>query len=289
MFAYRHAFHAGNHADVLKHLVLLSCLDYLTRKETPILYLDTHAGAGTYKLDSGFGAKNKEWLTGWQKLRDSKSGAAIGDYPIALERYLDTVQKIQAFEADNALYPGSPVLARRYLRDQDFGVLCELHPTDFELLSHVFDEDRWVQVRKENGFQTLKAVLPPPARRALVLIDPPYEMVEDYTRLPLALESGLKRFATGCYLVWYPIIERPEAKDLPDRLTQVAELTHRPWLRAEVVVRPLEPGELGLGGSGLFVLNPPYSLKEELAASLPVIQQIIASELGSWNLESNNW
>jgi 23S rRNA (adenine2030-N6)-methyltransferase len=280
MLAYRHAFHVGNHADALKHLVLLSCLEYLTRKETPVLYLDTHAGAGSYRLDSGYSTKNKEWLTGWQKLKES----TVTEEALALNRYLQSIQKFQEFEADVALYPGSPVLARRLLRDQDHGVLCEIHPTDYDILSNLFEGDPWIQVRKEDGFHNLKAVLPPPARRALVLIDPPYEMVHDYSRLPKALEASLKRFATGCYLVWYPMINRPEAKNLPLRLEMIAQQANRSWLRTELLVRQPEAGQLGMWGSGMFIINPPYVLKEEIEGSLPLMQNILAPEDGSWSV-----
>ncbi|MBU0935633.1 MAG: 23S rRNA (adenine(2030)-N(6))-methyltransferase RlmJ [Spirochaetes bacterium] len=295
MLAYRHAFHAGNHADVLKHLVLLSCLEYLTRKDTPLLYVDTHAGAGAYNLDLGYAAQNREWLGGVQRLAQA-AGPAQGAVPAtafdtapgqALQRYLQNIAAFHTRQSDPASYPGSPSLAAALLRPQDHAVLCELHPTDHQLLADLFRADRRIQVRKADGFQTLKAVLPPPARRALVLCDPSYELTEDYARLTRALTDSLGRFATGCCLVWYPLLERAEAKALPAQLQSLTEQAGRPWLRTELSVRAAETGERGMSGSGMFVINPPYPLHTELETCLPWLQQTLAAENGSCRLSAS--
>ena len=280
MLAYRHAFHAGNHADVLKHLVLLSVVEYLTHKETALLYVDTHAGAGAYRLDAGYANQNKEWQGGWQRLEAALGSEKTG--APALDRFLEAVKEFQASLVNPAMYPGSPVLVRRILRPQDYSVLCELHPTDHEILEDYFRGDRRVQVHKADGFRTLKGVLPPTSRRGMVLFDPSYEMGDDYTRLPAALDVSLERFATGCYLVWYPKIERPEAKNLPNHLERVAEKAGRPWLQAELSVATPVPGQLGMTGSGMFVINPPYVLADELRTALPVVQEILGPEHRLW-------
>lgn len=269
MLSYRHAFHAGNHADVLKHLVLLAVLDYFNRKDKPWWYVDTHAGAACYALDSEQAGKTGEFEAGIARLWSS------GQVPGALKPYLDAVAQFNP-HGRLTFYPGSPALAMTRLREQDRMRLFELHPTDAVLLERTFarDADR-VQVRKADGYAGLRAVLPPPTRRAVVLIDPSYEIKEDYRRVVTVLDDALKRFPTGTYLVWYPLLARPEARQLPDRL---ATLGAGSWLDVRLFVREASADGIGMFGSGLYIVNPPWTLPGTLEEILPWLSGTLAED-----------
>ena len=275
MLSYRHGFHAGNHADVLKHVILADCLGRLTKKEVPVLYVDTHAGAGSYLLDEGYAAMNKEWAGGIERLA-SLSG--IGTPPPAVRSYMELVR------AFSPAYPGSPAVAAAMLRPQDRLALFELHPSDSAPLSALFAGDPRVRVQRADGFSGLSGLLPPVSRRGLVFIDPSYELAEDYDRTEDAASRSIRRFATGVYVVWYPLLERDEAKRLPDRLTALAGKS----LRVELRVRSSLPGERGMSGSGLVVLNPPWMLKESCDEVMPWLSGALAEDAGaSWHVEAN--
>lgn len=212
MLSYRHAFHAGNHADVLKHTVQIALLRYLNQKDKAYWYVDTHAGAGMYSLVEGYATRLAEFADGVGRLWDRS------DLPPALADYLE---QVKSFNPDGklTLYPGSPACAMRVLRPQDHARLYELHSSDGPLLQQAMQPwRRAVQIDQGDGFAGLKAVLPPPPRRALVLIDPPYEDKGDYKRVVDGLREGLKRFATGTYAVWYPLLQRAESQGLADQL-----------------------------------------------------------------------
>lgn len=262
MLSYRHAFHAGNHADVLKHLVELELLRYLAQKDKPYWYIDTHAGAGCYELDSGYAAKNAEFESGIARLWDAT------DLPKALAEY---VAMVRHFNPDGALklYPGSPLVALYALREQDRMRLFELHPTDHAILEENFaGNGARVLMQKADGFGALKALLPPPPRRACVLIDPPYEEKQDYQRVVAALQEGLKRFATGTYAVWYPQLQRSEAVQLPGQLKQ---LPIKSWLHVALSVQRPSADGFGMHGSGMFVINPPWTLHATLQEVMPLL------------------
>jgi 23S rRNA (adenine2030-N6)-methyltransferase len=269
MLSYRHGFHAGNHADVLKHVVLLRLLRHLTRKDKPLLFVDTHAGAGIYALDSGFAARNAEFESGiarlWQRT----------DLP---EPVTDYVEAVRACNPDGALrrYPGSPRIAAAALRANDHLRLYELHSTESALLQQEFvDAGRRVRVEASDGFAGLAAVLPPPSRRGLVLIDPSYEMVTDYRAVVTGLRGGLERFATGTYAVWYPMLARREAQQLPARLVRAAG---GDYLHVALQVRAASPDHFGLHGSGLLIVNPPWQLPSEIEAILPFLTDVLAQD-----------
>jgi 23S rRNA (adenine2030-N6)-methyltransferase len=269
MLSYRHAFHAGNHADVLKHTVLVQILRYLNQKDKSYWYIDTHAGAGVYALREGYATKTAEAETGIDKLwRATDLPAALADYR----------HEIQTLNADGQLlfYPGSPYLAWQLLRDQDRMRLFELHSTEIDVLRHNFrDAGRRAMVYAGDGFEGIKAILPPPPRRALVLIDPSYEDKRDYARTLTCVEESLKRFATGCYAVWYPQVTRSESQRLPDLLKR---LHNGNWLHATLTVsRPPADG-FGLFGSGMFVFNPPYTLAGALKESLPYLCRLLGQD-----------
>ncbi len=266
MLAYRHAFHAGNHADVLKHLVLVRALRHLNLKDKGWRYVDTHAGAGGYALKGSMARKNAEAAGGVQALwgRD--------DLPPPLADYLGLVQ---AFNAGGGLsqYPGSPGLAQLLQRTQDQLRLYELHPTDHKILRSFLGGTPGVEVAMSDGFAALKSVLPPPTRRGLVLIDPPYEIKTDYTRTLAAAREVLQRFPEGTLIVWMPQLQLLEAARLPQRLKAAATAARRPWLHARLTVARADARGFGLLGSSVLVVNPPHTLAAELQPALPWLAQ----------------
>ena len=291
MFSYRHAFHAGNHADVLKHTVLIATLEHLLEKEAALTVVDTHAGAGLYRLDGDYAGKSGEATQGVMRLLASKGspGAPEALAP-ALQRYLDiVVGDFNPGKSSARIYPGSPFITQHLLRDHDKLKLYELHPTDARTLDAniaQLEAGRQIAVLREDGFGSSTKFLPPPSRRALVLCDPSYEMKSDYARVLTFIAEALKRFATGTYVVWYPIIPRPEAHDLPRRLKTMATKAGKSWLNASLTVKSSKiltapSGETrrpGLPASGMFLINPPYTLKAQLAEALPQMVSILGQD-----------
>ncbi|NOV24036.1 23S rRNA (adenine(2030)-N(6))-methyltransferase RlmJ [Cupriavidus necator] len=276
MLSYRHAFHAGNHADVLKHAVVVQLLEHLTQKDKAFWYIDTHAGAGLYALDHAYAQKKAEFETGIAPLwRAAASGTAL---PAMLDEYLD---QVRALNPDGSLrhYPGSPWLAWQMLREHDRLRLFELHSTEIQVLRDNFrGAGRRVMLYDGDGFGGIKAILPPPPRRALVLVDPSYEDKQDYARTVQTVRDGLERFATGVYAVWYPQVQRREAVQLPE---QLKGLPLKSWLHVTLTVkRPVEGG-LGLHGSGMFIVNPPWRLQESLQQAMPVLADLLGQDDGA--------
>ena len=269
MLAYRHAFHAGNHADVLKHLVLAEVLAYLNTKDKGWRYVDTHAGAGGYALEGGYAAKKREYATGIGPLWDRD------DLPAPLARY---VAQVRAFNADGRLgqYPGSPAIAHAAQRPQDQLRLYELHPTEHKILASYLGDEPGCEVHLGDGFAALKSVLPPPTRRGVVLIDPPYEIKTDYARTLAALREALTRFAEGVVIVWLPQLQLVEAAQLPQRLKASADgLAKKGWLHARLTVAQGDEHGFGLLGSSVFVANPPHTLFATLQPVLPWLAQAL--------------
>lgn len=266
MLSYRHAFHAGNHADVLKHWVLVQCLQYLKQKDKPFLFLDTHAGAGLYNLSGQYAQRTGEYRLGIGRLWQSLSP------PDALVDYLAVVRDFNAGEL--SVYPGSTAIATKLLRATDQLFAAELNPADRAALASCVPHRTGWRVLGEDGLQQLKALLPPASRRGLVLIDPPYEQADEYSRVTEALKHGLRRFATGTYLVWYPLLNSPQSQRFPTRLHAAADTR---WLDASIQVKA--PGDgYGMYGSGMFVINPPYTLCEQLQTGLPWLLEQLASD-----------
>lgn len=279
MLSYRHAFHAGNHADVLKHAIVTHLLDYLTRKDKAFWYIDTHAGAGLYALDEGYATKKSEFETGigplWRAWRAMPEGEAM---PPLLEDYLQQVSELNP-DGNLRHYPGSPWLAWQLLRDQDRLRLFELHSTEIQVLTNNFrGAGRRVMLYDGDGFGGIKAILPPPPRRAMVLIDPSYEDKQDYQRTVQCVRDGLQRFATGTYAVWYPQVQRRESAQLP---VQLKGLQPGNWLHATLTVKHPVPGGLGLHGSGMFIVNPPYTLRAALQEALPHLVALLGQDDGA--------
>jgi 23S rRNA (adenine2030-N6)-methyltransferase len=249
---YRHAFHAGNFADCVKHALLLWLLNALRRKPTPFFALDTHAGAGAYDLDTGPAERTGEWRGG--------IGRLLEDTPEILADYVGLVRNL-------GLYPGSPALIRAQLRPGDRLACCELHEEEYAALRHRFVRDQQVGVHHRDGWEALSALLPPAERRGLVLIDPPYEATDEFDRLMNGLRTGHARFATGVFAAWYPIKHRAPSRRF---LTAVADSRLRDVLAAELWLRaPLDPARLN--GCGLLVINPPFRFEEEAPAILAAL------------------
>ena len=294
MFSYRHAFHAGNHADVLKHTVLLAVLRHLTQKDTALNVFDTHAGAGLYRLDGDYAKTSAEAAEGFLKLVGAPSDKPLA---AALQDYVDLVAGFNT-RGGWTVYPGSPFIVQRLLRERDKLKLFELHPTDTKTLrANVaqLEAGRQVAVLQEDGFEGLKKFLPPPSRRALVLCDPSYEVKNDYARVQAMVQDALQRFATGTYAVWYPIIPRPEAHDVPRKLKTLATKLGKSWLGATLTVKSSKltqgaDGEVlrpGLPASGMFLINPPHTLKGLLKDALPQMVELLGQDThAAFTLES---
>ncbi len=278
MLSYRHAFHAGNHADVLKHLILVQIAGYFGEKPASYWIIDTHAGAGRYLLDSDHARKLGEYKDGIGRLWHQ------GGLPPAVAEYVDFVRELNP---DGKLkhYPGSPWLAFQFMRDSDRLKLFELHSTDQRLLQEAFREaGRKVTITSSDGLAGLKALLPPAPRRALVLIDPSYETKPDYIAVINALKDSLKRFPTGCYALWYPLLAKIESRDLPGRLKGLGA---KSWLNVTLSVKAPARNGLGMSGSGMFIINPPWTLEKTLHESLPTLTSILAQDdVSTFTIES---
>lgn len=255
MLGYRHIFHAGNHADILKHAVLTLTLQALLRKDKPFVYIDTHAGPGRYALDDVRALRTGEFQDGIGRWWSATPSAA------ALAPLLSIVH---ALNPDGSLrhYPGSPLIAQRLLRPSDRMVLIELHPTDHQALNLAFGGASAVKVEHGDAFERLKAYLPPPERRGLVLIDPPYELKSDYSRAVELLVDAHRRWATGVYLLWFPVLSRLAAQRFVERLAATGIPRQ---LCVEYLPHAEGPG-VNLQGSGMVLINPPFKLDVALAA-----------------------
>ncbi|WCG83050.1 23S rRNA (adenine(2030)-N(6))-methyltransferase RlmJ [Pectobacterium sp. A5351] len=267
MLSYRHSFHAGNHADVLKHTVQSLIITALKEKEKPFLYLDTHAGAGRYQLSGEHAERTGEYLDGIAKIwqRD--------DIPAELDPYM---QAVRTYNHNGQLryYPGSPLIARQLLREQDKLHLTELHPSDFPLLRNEFQKDSRAKVLRDDGYQQLKSQLPPLSRRGFMLIDPPYELKTDYQAVVKGIQEGHKRFATGVFALWYPVVLRQHIK----RMLKELEATGiRNILQIELAVLP-DSDRYGMTASGMIVINPPWKLAAQMKSVLPWLHSVLVPE-----------
>ena len=271
MLAYRHAFHAGNHADVLKHITLCLVLRYMNQKDKSYRLIDTHAGAGGYSLEGQYAQKKGEYLQGVARLWDRD------DLPPAVADYMALVRQ---FNPDGRLeqYPGSPAFAQMMLRAQDQLRLYELHPTDHRILEAFLGKVKGAEVKDTDGFDGLKSQVPPSSRRAVVLMDPSYEGHGDYSKVIASLREAITRFPEGVYMVWYPQVSKLEAAQLPRRLEGRAPTR---WLHARLTVQVPDSQGFGLAGSGMFILNPPYTLHDELLAVLPYLTEVLGQYDGA--------
>lgn len=291
MFSYRHGFHSGNHADVLKHATLLAVIRYMGEKPTALTVVDTHAGAGMYRLDVGQAQTSGEAAHGVAKLWAAAQDGGTELAPL-LDDYIAFLKSMNGGVHCNH-YPGSPVLMHSQLRADDKLKLFEMHPTDGRLLNSEMRRrdggQEQITVLREDGFTAVQKFFPPPSRRGLLVCDPSYEIKNDYAKVQDMVSLGLTRFPTGTYFIWYPIIARPEAHNLPRRLKTLSNQAGRSWLHATLNVRggksPVAAKALasqersrgqgpigGLSGSGIFILNPPFTLKGLLE---PALKQLV--------------
>ena len=285
MFSYRHAYHAGNHADVLKHFIQVQLHQYMNQKDAAYTYVDTHSGVGVYALDSAQALRSGESEGGIARLWERD------DMPPALAEYVALVRKMNP-SGKLRFYPGSPYVAEQVSREQDRLRLFELHPAD---IRHLVDNFRKLEAHKAeqgersargkrvmieyaDGFAALKSLLPPVSRRALVLVDPPYEVKLDYKHVRDALDDALQRFPSGTYAVWYPVLQRMESRQFPDRLKR---LPAKEWLNVTLTVETPGPDGTGLHSSGMFILNPPYTLEATLREVLPYLTKVLGVDKGA--------
>jgi len=275
LLSYRHAFHAGNFADILKHLVLCSTLHYATRKDAPLFFLDTHAGAGLYRLDTAEAKQTGEAAAGvlrldFEKLfrsADNNGKTVIQAYHGAVEAFLKRLQ-----------YPGSPLIAAGLLRRQDHLHLCELHSTDFRLLAVNTRHDKRISIEQGDGYLAINAQLPPAQKRAVVLIDPSFELKQDYLQVTRALVEIYRRMPAAQVLLWYPVVDRVQTDKL---IAALLRTDLRDLWQFELGIQPDSDGH-GMTASGMLVLNPPWTLPAQLQNCLPLVQQQIAPETGHW-------
>ncbi|NVK23864.1 MAG: 23S rRNA (adenine(2030)-N(6))-methyltransferase RlmJ [Gammaproteobacteria bacterium] len=279
MLSYRHGFHAGNHADVLKHLVYQYVLTYMGKKNKPFSIIDTHAGAGAYKLSSDFSAKNKEYETGIGKLWQLPSS----ELPEQVASYVDAVRRfnVESDSADLSVYPGSPWFALDNLPMEAKAFFHELHPADFELLREFVRTNRYRKVIKGDGFVESVGLLPPPSKRAVVIIDPPYEMKQDYQRVTEYVHTMWKRFSSGVFLIWYPVVDRFRIDKMEQTLRDSGIKNIQQF---ELSIEP-DTEERGMTGSGMLVVNPPWTLKAEMEQVLPYLSKQLSDGAGWYRCE----
>ncbi len=270
---YRHAFHAGNHADVLKHLILARIIAALSRKEAPFAYVDSHAGIGLYDLQGDAASRTGEWLAGIGRLWATQMPAAMADYRAT----------IAALNPAGTLryYPGSPELARRLSRPQDRLQLNEKHPEDGRLLKENMAGDRRVAVHLGEGWHVPRALLPTREKRVLMLIDPPFEKADELQRCAQALQEAIARMRQAIVAIWYPIKDERQLRRFYRDLQQSGAPK---LLRVELLVHPADEAQR-LNGSGLAIANPPWGLEEELRELLPWLAEHLAQSEGGWRLD----
>lgn len=264
MLSYRHSYHAGNHADVLKHCVLTLCIESLKEKDKPFLYLDTHSGAGRYLLQSEHAEKTGEYLFGISKLWEQQHIPELLTPYFSVLKYYNRAKTLK-------YYPGSPLIAKQLLREQDKLILTELHSSDYPLLRQEFSKDKRARVLKEDGFLQLKSKLPPESRRGIILIDPSYEVKDDYQTVTKALHEGYKRFATGTYLIWYPVVSRTRTQRM---INAIIDTGIKHILHIELAIKP-DNNQKGMTASGMIVVNPPWKLYEQMQTILPWLKILL--------------
>jgi 23S rRNA (adenine2030-N6)-methyltransferase len=275
MLSYQHAYHAGNFADVLKHVVLINVLKYLKAKDKPLCYIDTHAGSGDYKLNSSEAQKNQEYLNGignlWQR----------DDLPGCVADYVNFIKKFNHTEQLNR-YPGSPLIASQLLSDKDRLFLYELHTAESRLLNDCVKRDKRIKTFRADGLKDSLGLLPPKENRGLILIDPSYEIKNEYQTVVDALKAMHKRFATGCYLLWYPVVARKRNQYM-ERALQTSGIKNIQLF--ELGIQP-DSEEHGMTASGIIVINPPWTLLADMQQVLPWLAEMLGeNQQGYYRVE----
>lgn len=268
MLSYRHGFHAGNHADVLKHLTLCLILRALLRKDKPFCVLDTHSGAGLYDLGSEMAQKNLEYTTGISKILENQNLQKL------VPEYFEILKELNQGSLDPLkTYVGSPFLESKLMRECDKLTLIDLHPREYQSLLLLFGKDRRVNIQQIDAYHALSSALPPPIKRGLVFIDPSYEEKNEYHQVVKALKQGLIRFRTGIFAIWYPVLAG--LQDESKKLVQDVKHLGLPLLQVELCVEP-QKEERGMIGSGMLILNFPYKLDDELEPVLGELYENLA-------------
>ena len=258
MLSYRHGYHAGNAADVLKHFILIYVLDYIKKKDKSFIFIDSHAGAGKYLISDPYMQKNKEYLQGIKKILQLKNDN------IFLKKYLDLVKSIN-FNSDLKIYPGSCFLAAKSLRPNDNLYFFELHPKEFLNLKKNFENDSRVIIENRDCYQRLKKLLPPKEKRAVILIDPSYELKDEYEKVLEMLSDCYKKFPLGVYIIWYPVLKNKKSEKF---IFNVLKKNYKNLSHVEMITDNLNNG---MQGSGLFILNCPWSIENDIKKSLETI------------------
>ena len=258
MLSYRHGYHAGNAADVLKHFILTYVLDYIKKKDKGFIFIDSHAGAGKYLISDPYMQKNKEYLQGIEKILQLKNDN------IFLKKYLDLVKSIN-FNSDLKIYPGSCFLAAKSLRPNDNLYFFELHPKEFLNLKKNFENDSRVITENRDSYQRLKKLLPPKEKRAVILIDPSYELKDEYEKVSEMLSDCYKKFPLGVYIIWYPVLKNKKSEKF---IFNVLKKNYKNLSHVEMITDNLNNG---MQGSGLFILNCPWSIENDIKKSLETI------------------
>jgi 23S rRNA (adenine2030-N6)-methyltransferase len=274
MLSYRHGFHAGNFADVLKHSLISLIISALKQKDKPFVYIDTHAGAGKYSFKSEFAQKTGEYRNGI---------GMLWSHPEPLLELKDYLSAVRAENTGKQLvrYPGSPQLVRRLIRSQDRILLSELHSTDYVSLHDLFAQDKQVSCNKEDGLLTLNKKLPPIQKRGLIFIDPSYELKSDYRNVADTLINAYRRFSTGIFAVWYPVIDRKITENM---LLKIKESGIKKQLRVELCMHA-DGVKSGMTGSGLLFINPPWQLNSQATLLLPWFNSLLCQNHGNWKVE----
>ena len=282
---YRHAFHAGNFADVIKHIVLVRILLYLQEKDAAFRVIDTHAGAGRYDLTGEEAERSGEWLTGIARIMQARFSE---DVQPLIAPYLDIVRAFNPDRGPLKAYPGSPLIARALLRPQDRLTACEVEPGARKALIEALRRDTQARVVDLDGWTALPAFVPPKERRGLILIDPPYEQTDEFERLAEGFAEAFAKWPTGCYLLWYPAKSRRATDELARQVAQVVEAARPPGklLRVEFSVAPQTAGA-ALTSAGLLVVNPPWTLAAELKTILGELEKPLGQGgAGRFKIES---
>ena len=258
MLSYRHGYHAGNAADVLKHFILIYVLDYIKKKDKSFIFIDSHAGAGKYLISDPYMQKNKEYLQGIEKILQLKNDN------IFLKKYLDLIKSIN-INSDLKIYPGSCFLAARSLRPNDNLYFFELHPKEFLNLKKNFENDSRVIIENRDSYQRLNKLLPPKEKRAVILIDPSYELKDEYEKVSEMLSDCYKKFPLGVYIIWYPVLKNKKSEKF---IFNVLKKKYKNLSHVEMITDNLNNG---MQGSGLFILNCPWSIENDIKKSLETI------------------
>lgn len=275
MLSYQHGYHAGNFADVIKHIALTRLLSYLTVKDKPLFYLETHSGKGLYDLKNKQAIKTGEYKQGVKLLWPDRK-----TLPSVFHHYLHSLMELNQTD-ELKVYPGSPWLTINQLRTQDRMYFCELHPAEFEALSQLPRHHKKVHFSETDGIAAMNALLPPPEKRGLIFIDPSFEIKDEYKTIPTAIKQAFTRFSTGVYCLWYPVVNRR----LVDRLVRhMKEIQANTALRIEfnLTMAPME----GMSGAGLWVLNPPYTFAEEMKSALDILRTYFNPGVSSYLIEA---